>query len=119
MTSAQIRASYRRGLSRFEMIYIRRFSGPAGPSRSITNYGPIWARVTGFEPDEFIGSIVPSDRKIIALSQDVDESGIQLPLIAGSDKVVYRNKELVIKSPDASTRRTGDGLYAYQIVAGG
>ena len=120
MTPAAVRASYRRSLDLYgEPIYIRRFSGPAGPSRTVVNYGPIQARVTGFAPEEFIGSIVPGDRKIIAMAEDVDASGITLPLAPGSDKVVWRDRELILKASDASTRRMSGELIAYELTAGG
>ncbi len=120
MTPAAVKASYRRSLDLYgEPIYIRRFSGPVGPNRTRTDYGPIQARVTGFEPQEFIGAIVPGDRKIIAMAEDVDASGITLPLAPGADKVIYRERELALKAADASTRRMSGELIAYEMVAGG
>jgi hypothetical protein len=120
VTPAAVRARYRRSLDQYgEPVYIRRYSGPAGPSRPRTDYGPIQARVTGFEPQEFIGSIVPGDRKIIAMAEDVDASGITLPLAAGSDKIIWRDRELTLKAADASTRRMSGELIAYELTAGG
>jgi hypothetical protein len=120
MTPAAVKASYRRALDRYgEPIYIRRFSGPVGPNRTATDYGPIQARVTGFQPDEFIGSIVPGDRKIVAMAADIDQSGITLPVTAGADKALWRGRELTLKAVDTSTRRISGVLVAYEMVASG
>ena len=120
MTPAAVKASYRRAIDQYgEPIYIRRYSGAAGPGRSVVDYGPIQARVVGFEPQEFIGAIVPGDRKIIAMAEDVDAKEVPLPLAPGADKIVYRGRELTLKAADASTRRISGELIAYELTAGG
>lgn len=118
MTPAAVKASYRRALDQYgETIAIRRYSG-SGASRTATDYA-VKARVTGFQPEEFVGSIVPGDRKIIALTADLIASGISLPISAGSDKALIRGRELTLRSVDDNTRRIGDELIAYEMVCVG
>lgn len=108
---------YRRFMAPFETVSIRRYHG-AGAARPRFDWD-VGARVTDFKADELAGSIVQGDRKLIVLHDDLVAAGFPFPIGLGPNwKVVVRGKELQIKSIDDSTRRLGDTVIAYEIVAG-
>lgn len=114
ITAAEALEDYRASFARVgEDVIVRRFTG-SGTPRPKTDT-TTRARVTGYQPNELIGSIVQGDRKIIALVDTL--SGI-LP-ITTADKLVVRGKELAIKGVDDSTRRIGGTLIALEIQVGG
>lgn len=118
MTPARVRAVYKRLLRLYgETIYFRRYAG-TGEARVPIDYA-VKARVVDFNPDELVGGIVQGDRNIIALAEDVEDSGFTLPFVATADKVVIRGRELAVKAVDDNTRRIAGELIAYEIRAGG
>lgn len=118
MTPESVRADYARAMDRAgETVTIRRYSG-SGAGRTPTNYEGIRARVTSFEPHELVGGIIQGDRKLIVLAEDLEASGIDLPLIKG-DKAVVRGKELNIEGPNDNTRRIQGVLVAYELAVRG
>lgn len=117
MTPVQARSAYRRMLDSVgETVVLRRYAG-LGAARTKTDY-PVQARVTGYQPNELVGTIAQGDRKIIMMNEDVEATSFILPLKRG-DKVVVRDKELNIEAADDSTRRVGEELIAYEIQARG
>lgn len=118
MTPAQATAMYRRLIAPFETISIRRYHG-TGASRPRFDWD-VQARVTDFQADELVGSIVQGDRKLIVLQEDLVNAGFPFPIGTGPNwKAVVSGKELQIKSVDDRTRRLGDEAIAYNIAAGG
>lgn len=118
MTPDEVRAIYRNLADQYgETILLRRYSG-TGAARVPADYSAR-GRVVDFQPGELIGGIVQGDRKAIVLAEDVDGSGIALPIIGGADKMVVRGKELAIKAVDDNTRRIAGELIAYEIRIGG
>lgn len=118
MTPDQARAMYRRGLGQFETISIRRYTG-AGSARPKFDWD-VQARITGFDPQELVGSIVEGDSKLIVLHEDLVNAGFPFPIGTGANwKAVARGKELQIKAVDDKTRRLGGEIIAYEIAAGG
>lgn len=118
MTPARVRAIYKRLLRLYgETVYFRRYAG-TGQVRTSTDY-PVKARIREYRPDELIGGIVQGQRDVIALAEDVENSGFPLPFVATVDYVVIRGAQIIIASVDDNTCRIGDTLIAYEIRAGG
>lgn len=117
MTPDAVKASYRRMLDDVgEMILIRRYTGQgtARPRFSVE----VKARVTGYDPDELVGTVQQGDRKVIVLVQDLIDAQFALPIVKG-DKVVVRGKEMNVESADDSTRRLGIVSVAFELQARG
>lgn len=101
-----------------ETISIRRYSG-SGLTRTWLDRS-CRARVMGYAPNELVGGITQGDRKIIVLAEDLEGDSPEF-VIAKTDKVVAARfaNELSIQSVDASTRRIGETLIAYELQARG
>jgi hypothetical protein len=117
MTPDQIKNAYRLALSQFEVVLFRRYTG-TGALRTATDY-PVRARVLGYQPDELTGGIVQGERRVIALAEDILNTGFVLPLTETADKIVIRGRELAVKAVDDNTRRVGGELIAFDIRCGG
>lgn len=119
MTPDQAKAMYLRHLGKFETVSIRIYTG-TGTSRPRFDYDGIRARPVDFSPEELVGGIIQGDRNVIVLADDVTDSGVPLPLAAGTNlKLVIRGKELTIKAINDNTRRLGGELIAYEMQVGG
>jgi hypothetical protein len=117
MSPDAVKDTYRRMITDLgEPILVRRYTGQ-GSNRPRFD-AQVRARVTGYGPDELIGSIVQGDRKIIILVDDLIDRQFSIPIRA-SDKVVVRGKELSIIAPDDSSRRCGTVLIAYELTGRG
>lgn len=115
--AARVKAAYKRSLTRVgQTISVRRYSG-TGPARAKVDT-PAKARVTGYDPEELIGTIVQGDRKVIVLVEDLIENGFTLP-VTTNDKLVVDGKELAIQAVDGNTRKVAGVLIAYEIQARG
>ncbi|MDP2410358.1 MAG: hypothetical protein Q8M26_08735 [Pseudolabrys sp.] len=112
MSVASIKASYVRGLGKFETVTIRRFTG-SGPNRPKFEVD-VRARVTGFAPQEMIGGIQQGDRKCILLHDDLVAAGLALP-ITNQDFAVVQGKQHAIRVPDNATRRVEGVTIAYEL----
>lgn len=111
------RFQYRRTLARHgEPVLLRRYTG-VGVNRPMFEV-EVRARVTGYAPQELVGSIQQGDRRVIVLVEDLIAKQFALPVTA-SDKIVVRSKELAITSVDDSSRRDGTDLIALEIQARG
>lgn len=109
---------YRRLIGPFETISIRRYTG-TGANRPRFDW-EVQARVTDFDADELVGSIVQGDRKLIVFHEDLANAGFPFPIQTGPNWLaVVSGKELQIKAVDDRTRRLGDTVIAYNIAAGG
>lgn len=118
MTPEFAAAMYRRRIGPFVTIQIRHYHG-TGATRPRFDWD-VSARVVDFKPEELVGSILQGDRKLIVLHEDLVAAGFPFPIGIGANwKVVVAGKELAIKFVDASTRKLGDQIIAYDIVAGG
>lgn len=119
MNPDTVRDTYRRMIEAHgETVMIRRYSPASGGVGRPKFDSTVRARVTGYAPDELVGSIVQGDRKVIVLVEDLIEQQFALPILA-SDKIMVRGKELAIIAPDDSTRRIGPALIAYELTARG
>ncbi len=117
MTPAQAQAMYRRQIAQFETVGIRRYSG-IGTSRSPTNWTPVRARVTEYEPKELAGQMQEGERHAIILNEDLvalSFSGDILP----HDKVVWNGQEYTIRIPNGATRRIGGITVGYDLFIRG
>lgn len=117
MTPEYARAALRRFLQKDgEQVIIRRTNAaPAGPT-DIT----VWARITGYSPEELASGVMQGNRKAIISAEDVEASGFALPIKAKStDAVVARGGKMTIQSVDDSTRRVGGILIAYELGIAG
>lgn len=116
MTPAVARNMYRRLIASGEEVRLRRYTG-TGSARPFADYR-VRAKVSGYDPEQLVGSIQQGDRNIIALADDVFASQFPVP-ITTNDKVIVRGRELAIQAVDDSTRRLGGELIAYEIQARG
>ena len=99
-----------------ETVLLRRYtgSGTNRPSFSVEVRG----RVTGYVPQELIGSITQGDRRVLILVEDLIKAQFALP-ITSSDKCVVRGRELAIQAADDNTHRDGAELIAYELQVRG
>lgn len=117
MTPESVKASYRQAMNdRGETVTHRRYTG-AGSHRPHFD-ADVMAVVSGYQPNEFSGSIVQGDRNIILLAEDLIEAKVPLP-ITSADKIVVRNKELAIIAVDDSSKRVAGVLIAYVLQVRG
>lgn len=117
ITAALTTQSYRRDLRAYgEVVHIRRYNG-TGPGRTYVDT-PCYARVTGYQPAELVGTIQQGDRRVIALAEDLVNGGFLMP-VTPTDKVIVRGRELAIMGVDDSTRRVGPVLIALELQVRG
>jgi len=97
-----------------EPVIVRRYTG-AGKDRPKVDY-PTTARVTGDRPEQLIGSAQEYNYTAIVFAPPLESGGFPLP-ITNSDKLVWRNRECAIISPDPATRTDPDGtvVLAYEM----
>lgn len=114
MTPEQSIASYRRSLK--DVVTIRRYTG-SGQNRPYFEATAL-ARVTGFDPDELVGTIVQGDRKLIVLADDLVKAQFPLDLKKG-DEVFVRGQKTTIQAADDSTRRVAGVLIAFELQVRG
>lgn len=114
ITPEQAKESYRRALRGH--VTVRRYTG-IGTSRPKTDITGARARVVGYKPNELVGGIVQGDKRVILYADDV---GSLSPLKL-TDKIIEANtdRELSIVALDASTRKVGDTLIAYELAVRG
>lgn len=113
MDVSEAQASHARMLD--QICYVRRYSG-TGVDREPSDTA-VHARVMNFTPQDFVGSVVQGDRRVIVLAEDLSSLS---PPLRSSDKFVVGGKELAIIAVDSSTRRVKDVLIAYELqVRGG
>jgi hypothetical protein len=117
VTPEQCRATYRRMMALVgEKVLIRRYTG-TGANRPRFD-AEVMARVTEYEPQELVGTIVQGDRKLIVLHEDLERAQFATPIKKG-DKAVVRGKELNIEAPDDNTRRVQGELIAWELQCRG
>lgn len=119
MNADVVKDTYRRMIdANGEIVMLRRYTPPSGGTGRPRFDAAVRARVTGYSPEELVGSIVQGDRRVIVLVEDLIARQFALPVLA-SDKIMVRGKELAIIAPDDSTRRIGATLIAYELTARG
>lgn len=113
----RVKADYAASFARVgEDVLIRRYSGPAGPSRPHVDT-PARARATECKPEELIGPIIQGDRNLVVL---VDAAVTAILPVLTTDKMVIRGKECAIRTPpDDNTRRLAGVLIALELTAAG
>lgn len=114
MFAEETTAAFREDLR--ETVYVRRFTG-VGPSRPFFDTQSR-ARVIGYKPEEFVGTIQQGDRKAIVFVPDLVDAGFALP-VTSNDKLVVRGKELAIIGVDDNTRREDAQLIALELQVRG
>ena len=108
MTPAQATAAYRRQLGAFETVTLTRVGSEA-------TYGPVPARLMGYQPTDLVLDVQQGDRKAVLLAADVQASGFPLPFVADQDRVDWNGSLLVVKAVDDATRRVGGVVIAYEL----
>ncbi len=107
MTPQAERAKHRRAIQR---------RGEPVTFRKMVNGLPVdatvWARMTGFSPEELASGIMQGDRKAIVLAEEIEAAGL---VIEPNDALIVRGGRLNIESVDDSTRRIGGVLIAYEL----
>jgi hypothetical protein len=98
-------------------VVIRRYSGPAGPSRPFFD-APCRGRVIGDRPVQLIGTVNQFDWKILVFVDDLIVAQFPLPIL-DTDKAVVLGKELTIKFNDGATRRYHGVILAYELQCRG
>lgn len=117
MTPDEVLASYREAMDACCGVFaIRRYTG-AGVNRPRFDVD-VRGRVTGYQPNELVGSVQQGDRKVIVLVEDLITAQFPLPITA-NDKLILLGKELAIVSVDSSTRRVQGVLIAYELQVRG
>jgi hypothetical protein len=116
MTPQAARSAYKRLLGQTETVTLRRFHGTGTPRSKYEQ--PAKARVQGYDPQEFIGTVLHGDRRLIVLAEDLEGGAVALPILV-SDKIVVRGKEIQIIAIDDNTRRVGSTLCAYELQVRG
>lgn len=112
MTPAQATASYRRQLGPFETVLLSRVGQPG-------SYGPVAARVMGYQPTDLVLDVQQGDRKAVLLAEDVAASGFPLPFVVGQDRLAWDGALLVVKAVDDATRRVAGVTIAYELQVAG
>lgn len=100
-------AAYRDDLK--ETIYIRRYTG-SGANRPFFDT-QTRADISGYKPEEMVGTIQQGDRKAIIFAPDLVDREFAFP-ISINDKLISRGREFSILSADHSTIREDDVLVA-------
>ena len=121
MTPEATRSTYRRMLDQVgELVVLRRYSG-LGKTRTKRDFA-VQARVTSYQPNELVGTIIQGDRKIIMMNADVLATSFTLPIKPGDKVVVERegkSKELNVQAVDDSSRRIGETTIALEVQCRG
>ncbi len=103
---------YRRQLDENgETITIRR----TNPDAEAT----VRARFTQQAPVQFVGSMMQARRVAVVLAEDLEASGFPLPLQQNKDRIVWNGGTFPVGIVDATTRRVGGVLIAYEIELSG
>ncbi len=90
------------------------------PSPAEPTEADVLARIVGYAPHELVDGMKQGDRKAIVLAEDVEMSGISLPLTtAGRDKIVDGVRVCNIQIVDDSSRKLQGVLVAYELTIRG
>lgn len=108
--------------------YARALASQFGPGESVTirrvasntpgDYA-ISAWITTIDPSDLVGSVQQLKRKAIVLASDVDASGFPLPFLPKQDRLIWRNKTLVITAVDEGSRGLQGVVVAYELQLSG
>jgi hypothetical protein len=113
MTPEYAKSVYRRFLT--NSVAIRRYTGKAGPDRTVTEAQcRAWIRADPLRQEPLVGELKELVYHAVVLVEDLENAGFPLPL-TGSDKVVFQGKEFTISFPDNATRSVGTELIAYNL----
>lgn len=115
MTPDSVKAEYAATLK--ERVSIRRYTG-TGTSRPMFD-AEARARVTGFAPQELVGTVVQGDRKAIVFVDDLIMAGLALPVTTNDKCVLSNGRELAIIAADGETRKIDNVLIAYELQVRG
>lgn len=113
-SDAQVISLYQRTCQ--DSVVIRRYTG-TGDMRTPADL-TVRCKMIGVEATQMIGGVMQYRFKAIVPVLDLTNQGFELP-ITSNDKVVYEDRELGILFPDNGTRRNGNTLIAYEILAQG
>ncbi|MGV6875924.1 hypothetical protein ACUSIJ_24970 [Pseudochelatococcus sp. B33] len=109
MTPEQAKAAYRRQIDAHgEAVTLRK--GFDGAEISVR------VRVTGFQPEQLVGSVTLGHRRIVILAEDVPSSwGVPQK----NDRVIVGALTLTVQHVDSSTRRVAGETVAFDLTATG
>lgn len=114
--------------ARFAASHERMLAKSLGPGETLTlqrGFGvsaqdfAVQGWITGFAPQEMAGDLQQGRRKAIILASSVVASGVELPIVAGQDRIVFAGKNLAVTSVDEATRRVQGELIAYELELAG
>lgn len=117
ITPAQSRADYRASMQRVGWtVKLRRMrASPLAPLEH-----DVMARIVDYEPHEIVNGMKLGSRKAIVLAEDIEASGIPLPLSkSGTDKLVDGVRVYNIDEVDDTSRRLQDVVVAYELRVSG
>jgi hypothetical protein len=118
MSPAVAQGIYRRRLQ--EPVTIRRFTGPAGPNRTATDYparGHVKQHRAG-SPEALVGDVMQQIAHALISVEDLTAAGFGAPITTG-DKLVVAGRELAISLVDVWTHNIGGALRAYRLTVKG
>lgn len=113
---------------RFKASYARMLASSMGPGEALQiqrGFGSgaqtfdVQGWVTGYSPDGMAGTVQQGTRKAIILADSVTASGIPLPLVPQSDRLLFAGKALVITAVDEASRRVQGEAIAYELELAG
>ncbi len=117
MNPDSVKETYKRMIENHgEWIFLRRYLG-SGNNRPKFE-AKVRARVFDYTPVELIGTIIQGDVKIILLTEDLETSQFDLPILK-NDKVIVKGKEINIESVDKNTKRIQGEIIAYVLQGRG
>lgn len=73
-------------------------------------------RIVAYSPDEWGGTIMQGDQKVIVLKADLDDAGLAPQ---AGDKLTIGGRVLTARYCDSNTRKIGTETIAYEIQARG
>jgi hypothetical protein len=76
------------------------------------------AKELAYRPEDYVGDLQQSIRRIVVQAQDLDNSGL-LPLVAGKDHLVMSGRTMVITAIDDTTRRIQGIVIGYELQVAG
>lgn len=113
MTPEYAELVYRRFLT--NSVTIRRYTGKAGPDRTVTEVEcRAWIRADPLRQEPMVSDLKELVYHAVVLVEDLANAGFPLPL-NGADKLVFQGKEFAVSFPDNATRSVGTELIAYNL----
>lgn len=94
-------------------LAIRRYSGPAGPTRASADFA-CRGHIKGEGAAALVGDVMQNTYRAIVNAEDLATAGLALP-ITTADKVMLDGRELAISFVDGATDYVAGALRAYRL----